>query len=334
MTKGSKTDLIRQFVERNPDVKGMGDRTIAGIMLSLHPEFGTLEKARSLVRIVMGHHGERIRTSTKDPEKVKFFFHGFPKWVENNLNTEVAPWDEPFVFPKFKHLSLIADIHSIHMDPDVMTAFLRSTKDREAVILNGDLFDSESLTRHIKSKNWIAYETELEICHQILKGLTEEFDHVYFREGNHDFWLERYLLTQAPALAKVKGIDIKTLLRCDELGVTHIHNLKYWNYGDLDGIHGHEFPGFGMGKFPAVGLVDKWQTFKGVYDVKVICSHCHIADEAISRRSKDGKFGYGWVTPAFCRKAASYAPFAGRNQGWVDLSINNDGQTEVSITVL
>jgi len=117
------------------------------------------------------------------------------------------------------------------------------------------------------------------------------------------------------------------------LGVHHIHNLKYISYGDLDIVHGHEFPGFGMGKFPSVGLLDKWQTFKHAYDVKILCSHSHRADHTISRKSKDGKFGESWVTPAFCRKNAGYAPFSGWDNGWATVT-NTDGITDVKLIVV
>jgi hypothetical protein len=180
----------------------------------------------------------------------------------------------------------------------------------------------------------IEYDRELDLCHDILKALKQEFNHVYFKEGNHDFWLERYLLSNAREIFRLRGVELKELLRLGELGVHWIHNLQYWTYGDLDGVHGHEFPGYGMGKFPATGLVDKWQTFKGKYDVKIIASHCHRNDHTISKKSKDGKFGESWVTPAMCRKSAGFNPYAGWNLGWGDLHINNDGITEVKMTVL
>ena len=73
--------------------------------------------------------------------------------------------------------------------------------------------DSESLSRHLKGHNLIEYEKELELCHNLLKGFKEEFDHVYFKEGNHDFWLERYLLNNAREIFRLRGLDLKTLLR-------------------------------------------------------------------------------------------------------------------------
>lgn len=327
----TKSDLIRDFISKT---KLTEKKAIARELHKKYPDkFKSVEEARRDVRYITGAAGERKRKAVVDPQKSKFFYNGFEKFAEENLNVDLAPWDEPFQIPYFKKLNVIADLHSVHLDPKVMTKFLKSTKDKTALIINGDLIDSENLSQHLKGHNLIEYDKELDLCHQILKGLKEEFDHVYFKEGNHDFWLERYLLTNAREIFRLRGVGLKELLRLGELGVHHIHNLKYWTFGDLDAVHGHEFPGFGMGKFPATGLIDKWQSFKGKYDVKILCSHAHRADHTVSKKSKDGKFGYGWVTPAFCRKGAQYNPYAGWNNGWVELN-NEEGVVTVDMKIV
>lgn len=327
----TKRDLVRKFITDNPKVKSK--KEIGRRLFKDHPErFKDEEHARGVVRGVTGANGHK--DIIQNPEKQRFYYNGYERWAQENLNTELAPWDEPFIIPSsIKELNIIADLHSVHMDAKVMTKFLKATKNKEAVLLNGDLMDSESLSRHLKAHNVIEYEKELEICHQILKGLKEEFNHVYFKHGNHDFWLERYLLMNAREVFRSLGIDLNSLLRCGELGVHTIHNLKYIQYGDLDIVHGHEFPGFGNGKFPSVGLLDKWQTFKHQYDVKILCSHSHKQDHSISRKSKDGKFGEAWVTPAFCRKSSGYAPYAGWDNGWAVVRIEERG-TQIELVVL
>lgn len=329
----NKRDLVRKFITDNP--KLTSKKEIARRVLDEYPEhFKTLEAARSVVRGVTGSSGRFHREGISDPNRTKFFYNGFEKWATENLNTEASPWDEPFVIPEsIKELNIIADLHSVYMDHKVMDKFLRAATNKEALLLDGDLIDSENLSRHLKGHNVIEYERELELCRQILEGLKQEFDHVYFKEGNHDFWLERYLLTNAREIFRLLGLDLKTLLRCRELGVHHIHNLKYIQYGDLDIVHGHEFPGFGNGKFPSVGLLDKWQSFRHKYDVKVLCAHSHKHDMFISKKSKTGEFGQAWVIPAMCKKSPKYAPYAGWDNGWAVARITEKG-TEVEITVV
>lgn len=327
-----KTDLVRKFITENPEFTSK--KGIARELIKQYPKkFKDLEDARGVVRIVTGSHGERERKHRTNPKFTKFFYNGFDKWVTENLNQEKAPWADPFVIPAtIKELTIGADFHSIHLDDKVLQKMLKATPNKEAFLLNGDLVDSESLSRHLKGASTVPYEHEIEMCHKILEGLKQEFDHVYFKEGNHDFWLERYLLTNARETFKNLGL-LPEMLQLGSLGVHHIHNLKYIQYGDLDIVHGHEFPGFGNGKFPSVGLLDKWQTFKHRYDVKVLCSHSHRQDMTISRKSKTGEFGQAWVTPAMCKKSASYAPYAGWDNGWAVAKITERG-TEVELIVV
>ena len=326
----NKSDLARKYITENPNAKDKRD--IARNLVRLYPkEFFSIDQARQIVRCVTGTNGKARRNEIKDPEKVRFFYNGFEKWSEENLNVEDQPWDEPFVIPSsIKQLNCISDLHSVHLDHKVMSKFLKATKNKEALLINGDLLDSETLSRHLINHNAVEYDKEIEICHQILKGLKEEFTHVYFKEGNHDFWLERYLLTNAREVFRLMGISLKELLRCGELGVHHIHNLKYISYGDLDIVHGHEFPGFGA-KFPSVSLAAKWQNFKKNYTVKVIQAHSHQECQTITRKSATGQFGQAWAMAAMCKKAASYAPYAGKDNGWAQFNINDDGLTEVKL---
>ena len=328
----TKSDRAREFLTKHPlDAKGerWAKRDLAKELAKLHG--GAVEGWRSSIRSATGSNGKQNRSQMTNPRITKFFYNGFEKWAKENLNTEERPFDAPFVIPSsITKLSILADLHSQYLDDRVMTSFLKRTKDKTAVCLNGDLMDSESLSRHLKGHNMIEYDKEIELCHQILKGLKQEFNHVYFKEGNHDFWLERYLLTNAREIFRLRGMDLKTLLRTGGLGVEHIHNLKYIQYGDLDIVHGHEFPGFGMGKFPATGLLDKWQTFKHSYEVKVLGAHSHRQDQALSKKSKGSEWGQAWIIGCMCRKAASYNPYAGWEQGWAEAEIV-DGKTKVTL---
>lgn len=321
-------DLARQYLKAHPD---KSKRHLAAMLVREHPDKAkNLESARTAIRVVTGSSGDVNR------KKISFFERNeYGKWVAANLNQDQRPWDEPYQIPgTFKQLNIIADLHSIHMDAKVMERFLLSTKDKTALLINGDLLDSESLSRHMKLHNLVEYEHELQMCHQLLKGLKEEFDHVYFKAGNHDYWLERYLLMNAREVFKLRGMQLEELLQLAGLGVHYIHQLRSMSFNDIDIIHGHEFnTAYGNGKYPAGGYVDKWQTFKGRYDVRILASHCHRQDYVVSKRSKDGKYGEGWVTPAFCRKGASYNPYAGWDNGWAVLH-NEEGKVRVQIVTL
>jgi hypothetical protein len=322
------SDLCREYLQKYPN---KSKRALATLICNNHPDISkNIEAVRTTIRYLTGASGDKAR------KEVKFFEKNeYGKWVQAYLNQDQRPWDDPFVIPNsIKQLNIIADIHSIHLDAKVLDQFMRQTKDKTALLINGDLLDSESLSRHMKLHNLVDYEHELDMCNKLLEGLKQEFNHVYFKAGNHDYWLERYLLNNAREIFRLRGIQVQELLQCAGLGVEYIHNLRYIKYGDLDIMHGHEFnTAYGNGKYPAGGYVDKWQTFTGRYEVKILASHCHRQDYVVSKRSKDGKYGYGWVTPAMCRKGASYNPYAGWDNGWA-VAYNNDGIVSVQIVVV
>jgi len=136
--------LIRKFITEHPEIKS--DRGKTRELMNLYPDaFVGYEQTRTAVRQATGTLGEKSRRQVKDPEKLKFF-RGFDKWANENLEVELRPWDEPYQIPSgIKQLNIIADLHSVHLNPKVMTAFLKHTSDKEAVLINGDLMDSESL---------------------------------------------------------------------------------------------------------------------------------------------------------------------------------------------
>jgi len=325
-----RCDIVRKYLDDNYVKKGISLDTvekkgIARVMMKKHGKlFGDLEKARGVVRRVMGQYGNRERTKITDPEKQKYYGDAFYSWAEE-LDDEVRPWDEPYQIPTaLKHLTIVADFHSIHCHKPAMEWFLKRQKDKGAVLVNGDMLDSESLSRHIKLHNVIGYEKEIEMTHNILKVLKSEFNNVFVKEGNHDFWLERYLLSNARELFRLRGLTVKELLRLGELKVPHIHNLQYVKFHDLDIIHGHELPmGFG-GKFIAKAYAERWQRYKRRMDVKVLASHCHRKDVGVVP-NQDGTIAYGWVTPALCRKGAQYNPYAPWDNGYSEAFLTEDG---------
>ncbi len=324
----TKVDLVRKYLDDNFIKKGISldlveKKGIARVMAERHPkEFPSVETARSVVREVMGQKG--VKQRSQDPQIEKYYGDAFYSWADQ-LNDEVRPWDQPFIIPTAtNHLNIIADLHSVHCHKPAMEWFLKRVKNKGAVLINGDMLDSESLSRHIKLQNVVDYDRELEMTHNILKVLKSEFNDVYAKEGNHDFWLERYLLSNARELFRLRGLSVKELLRLGELKVPHIHNLQYIKFHDLDIIHGHELAmGFGA-QFIARAYAKRWQRFKRTMNVKILASHCHREDVEILH-NQDGTFAYGYVTPAMCRKGAQYNPYGVGDIGYSEAFLTENG---------
>lgn len=325
----TKRDFVRDYLEKNYIQKGHSLDTIekkglARILCAKFPDkFSDVEATRLIIRGVMGQHGDVGRKDV-GPKNEKYFGDAFYRWAEQ-LDEEDRPWDSPFIIPStIKNLVIAADFHSKHCVKKAIEWMLKRTKDKSALLMNGDLLDSESLSRHIKLHKVIDYDKELEMTHELIKVFKSEFNDVYVKEGNHDFWLERYLLSSARELFRLRGLSVKELLRLGELKTPHIHNLQYIQFHDLDILHGHEI-GMGFGaKFIAKAYAGRWQRFKRNMEVKVLTSHCHRADHDVIR-NQDGTTAYGWVTPAMCRKGAQYNPYAPNDVGYSEAFLTEAG---------
>ncbi len=324
----TKSDIIRKYLDDNFINKGISLDVIEKkglcrvLMVNYPKEFDDIERTRVIVRQVMGQKGKRPRS--EDPEKQKYYGDAFYSWAES-IDDEERPWDQPFIIPTAtNHLTIAADFHSKHCVKAAVEWMLKRTKNKSALLMNGDLLDSESLSRHIKLSNVIDYDRELEMTHNLIKVFKSEFNDVYVKEGNHDAWLERYLLSNSRELFRLRGLSVKELLRLGELKVPHIHNLQYIQFHDLDILHGHEV-GMGFGaKFIAKAYAGRWQRFKRNMEVKVLTSHCHRADHDVVR-NQDGTTAYGWVTPAMCRKGAQYNPYAPNDVGYSEAFLTENG---------
>jgi hypothetical protein len=329
----TKADFIREYLEKNYIQKGHSLDTIekkglAKVLCTNYPNmFDDVERTRTVIRSVMGQGGKEHRADIKDTEKQKYYGDAFYSWAEH-LNGDLRPWDDPFIIPTaIDHLNIIADLHSVWCDKKVVEWFFQTVKNKGTLLINGDLLDSESFSRHLKLHNLIDYDAEIEMTYQFLKLCKQEFDTVYVKEGNHDFWLERYLLNNARELFRLRGLNVKELLKLGELQIPHIHNLQYIKFHDLDIIHGHELPmGFGS-KFIAKSYMERWQRFKQKLEVKILASHCHRED-AYMVPNIDGTYSYGWVTSAFCRKGAQYSPYGYNTNGYSE-AILVDGKVTV-----
>lgn len=320
----NKSEVIRKFIDEKGIVDGkkLPNRTIARMVQEEYPLlFPTIENARKIVRLVTGANGDKTRKAFSDPEKTKYF--DLDQWY-SAYTDENQVWRTQFQIPIFDKLNIIADIHSVFVSKDALSTFFEKCENREALLINGDLLDSQSLTRHIKNKNMHRYDEEIEMVMQFLDYLKSEFDHVYFKEGNHDYWLERYIANRAPELGKLKGVDLAEILQLAGKGIHHIHNLQPIEYGDITICHGHEFPsGFSVPNRPAMSYLRKYLHHKRE-KVKLICSHVHQADQAVEK-TYDGQYHYAWTTPAMCLKAAEYARFTRWDNGHTEITNGANG---------
>ena len=211
--------------------------------------------------------------------------------------------------------AVFSDIHlGIHDKAALIAAIQYAKQDRvENIILNGDILDSAQISRHPKHADTPKFLNEIELAKQFLEGLRSEFkdQNIYFKIGNHEDRLERYLMQNADALAGL--IDFRKLLKLDDLGIRFVESTQFMKIENTYIVHGHEMKVSG-GVNPARALILKAAA-------NVVMGHVHKTSFS-SVRSLDGKFYKAYTTGCLCKLKQSYMPHSNSNHGFAIVQEN------------
>lgn len=145
-------------------------------------------------------------------------------------------------------VAILSDIHSPYFFPpalDITLQILKKVKPH-VVILNGDIIDCFSISVFKKTSKERDLKTEIcvtkKLLDLLLKALpTAKFIYV---EGNHEFFLQRYLAKQAPSLASLEELKIQNLLGIDGKRIIFLPRLE-------------DYATYGADSFPAVKVLSK-----------------------------------------------------------------------------
>lgn len=315
----------KRIVKALKDFPEAGNRTIAR---ALHAEntalFPSIEIARGLVCTIRGAKG---KSSAKLVDKSLFRPKGV-SGVDTWEDLMPESWSEPivpFILPKsIRSLLVLSDIHVPFHDIEALKIAIRYgiAAKPDAVLLNGDTLDFYAISDHEKDPRKVKWQGELEAGRQVLRMVRNAFPNIpiYFKEGNHDYRLERHLMKHAPVLIGMPEFEIPTLLRFAETGITHIANKRMVYAGELTIGHGDEWKG-GGGINPA-----RWTSLRARENALV--GHFHRASEHIERTVRSKTRGY-WSTGCLCELQPAYLPFNDWCHGFAVVNIEADGSFEV-----
>lgn len=87
---------------------------------------------------------------------------------------------------KSKKILCISDLHAPYMDFEKVEIAIRNSIDCDICVLNGDIFDAESMSVFEKM-NEIDASEEFEQVFELLNVLTVRFKHIIWVGGNHDY---------------------------------------------------------------------------------------------------------------------------------------------------
>ena len=193
---------------------------------------GGEEKVMRSLRVSYG----RIRATLTD--LVQPAFGGRPVTVRPPARRKRGERQSSLVF-------VLSDFHCPYHDVKLLDVteqvLLQEQPDR--LIINGDLVDWPSVSRHGKERGEASANECIQSAGKVLGRLVAAVPEdclVQFIPGNHDSNLSRYLLERADAAADlcVAGSDtpvwsIRNLLRFDELGVEMIGSEDRWMHATV-----------------------------------------------------------------------------------------------------
>lgn len=231
-------------------------------------------------------------SSTLDIERI---FSDIPETYAN-----YAP---PVKITGVNHLGIVSDIHfPVHNRKALICCFSKLKElNIDGLYLNGDIMDCANVTHH-ERRRIITYtwEQELQVTKAFFTSLRVLFPEIpiWYKLGNHEAWLPRYLAKHAPAVASTYGLA--QILELQKLNINVLEDSQVAQYGKLWICHGHEIGLKG-------GTLNIARQVLMKTNVNIIVGHWHKNDQH-ERRNLDETVVSAWVTGCLSDLHPDYAP--------------------------
>lgn len=309
-------EIVLEHLEKYPDVNSL---TLAKIICIKHPDL-VVEKVRSSIRYYRGNKG----TKNRNDIKIKQFMRA----NDGNYNIKAVNIStQDFIFPHKKPL-IVSDIHLPYHDINAIEIALeKAYKDNvDSIYLNGDILDFYQVSRFTKEGGAMSIKEERDMFFEFIGWINENFDvPIYFKAGNHEERLAKYINEKAPDLAQLPELSLSGFLKLDELDIQFVDGRQKAMMGKLIVVHGHEF---GESIFspvnPARGLFLRAKS-------TTLAGHNHQTSEHHENNLKNDSMAC-FSTGCLCQLTPNYRPFAYTkwNHGFAIVEIDEDDSFEVS----
>jgi predicted phosphodiesterase len=221
---------------------------------------------------------------------------------------------------------VMGDQHIPFHDPTTCELAVKQAKKRKVVgiLLNGDLLDYHEISVFDKDPTKPRLVYEIEIGKEYLAWMRGQFPNVriVFKTGNHDDRLDNYVQSRGPALFKMEGLNVESVLHLDRYGIEIVKEKRRINLGRLTVLHGHELGRrFQNPVNPARGLYLKCRSV-------AICSHFHQSSHHRAKNIK-GKAEAAWSVGCACDLEPLWLPVNEWNHGFAFVKVENDGSFSV-----
>lgn len=322
--QSKKSIICKEYLKKYPDTPLL---TLAKKIYSEEGLFfKDIETIRSMLRQITGSSGKKSRAKkTEFTKPLTFNYSPFAEIPKAHTSPK-----EDFIMPRScNKILVLGDIHFPYHDAESLRIAINYGIEQKVncVLLNGDILDMYQLSSHLKDPSKPRMREELEMGRWFMKELRAAFPGcpIYYKIGNHEIRLERWLQIKAIEWLDCSEFEIKVLLRFGEHGIQQIDKFTTIRAGKLRIIHGHEYKGAG-GINPARHIYLKAKT-------NVLCNHFHRSSSYIDKNI-DGEYKGGWSLGCLCELNPEYLPNNDWVHGFAVVTVDNNGDFEVDNKII
>jgi predicted phosphodiesterase len=312
----TQIDLAGEYVRKYPNTPSL---TLAKKIYAENTAmFLNVEAARSAVRVVRGAHGKALRSEIKDKSMFQSENRPYNPFEDLPQSDKIDRVPVKVLGSKILFLS---DIHFPYHDEQALKLALEvGIKDEvDCIYLNGDILDFYQVSSFDRDPRKRRFKDEIEMGKQFLSILRREFPkaHIYYKVGNHEIRLWRYMKVKAPELLDLEIFSFEELLEFSKHNVHYVDGQTMAQIGSLAVFHGHEFGG---SVFSPVNVA------RGLYlraKSSAICGHSHQTSEH-TERDVNGKVTTCWSVGCLSELSPDYAPYNKWNLGFARIDLDGD----------
>jgi predicted phosphodiesterase len=285
--------------------------------------FNNVEHARDVLRYHTGKKGSSNRDRLIDKSTLQELSYNYAPF--DDIPESFEEIREPYILStSTKKILILSDIHFPYHNAAALKAAIKYGLEQgvDCIILNGDILDFYQLSDFSKDPSKPTFRKELELGRWFLKELRLAFPkaQIYYKIGNHEMRLERYLKVKAPEILDCDEFRLDILLEFAKHHVILIDKYTVIKAGNLNIIHGHEYKGAG-GVYPAKYIYGKSK-------VNTICGHYHRSSTYLDK-NMDGHYHGGFSTGCLCELSPDYMPYNEWVHGFAVVTMKKDGNFSV-----
>lgn len=302
-----KREVVLEYINKFPN---SSKKSLANLIYKENPElFINAENARTIIRYYTGTNGDKAREKILSSNSLIDYCSIIPEPDNENY--------DPFILPSSsKNILLMSDIHIPFHDKQALEITLDYAKKNkvDTILLNGDIVDCYAISKFITDPRKRHLKEEVKMWRMFIESLISVLPNtkIYFKEGNHEERLEKYLMVKAPELLGFSEYQLPTIMRFGEYGIDWIGEKRIIHCGKLNILHGHEFNAGGDGGVnPA-----RWLYLRAKQNC--IIGHYHRTSEH-TEPNLNGKIISCWSTGSLCYQHPAYRPINKWNLGFANI---------------